>query len=66
MWPRISNYSKASVRLSLSSHGVLRQNGLMIARGGVFDENVSDKKITGLYDRRNDDISVGEVERIGI
>jgi hypothetical protein len=38
----------------------------MIARGGVFDENVSDKKITGLYDRRNDDISVGEVERIGI
>ena len=23
-------------------------------------------KTTGLYDRRNDDISVGEVERIGI
>jgi site-specific recombinase XerD len=26
----------------------------------------SNAKITGLYDRRNDDISVGEVERIGI
>jgi len=26
----------------------------------------SDAKITGLYDRRNGDISVGEVERIGI
>ena len=26
----------------------------------------SNAKTTGLYDRRNDDISVGEVERIGI
>jgi integrase/recombinase XerD len=26
----------------------------------------SNAKATGLYDRRNDDISVGEVERIGI
>jgi integrase/recombinase XerD len=26
----------------------------------------SNAKKTGLYDRRNDDISVGEVERIGI
>jgi integrase len=26
----------------------------------------SSAKATGLYDRRNDDISVGEVERIGI
>jgi integrase/recombinase XerD len=26
----------------------------------------SNAKTTGLYDRRNDDVSVGEVERIGI
>jgi integrase/recombinase XerD len=26
----------------------------------------SNAKTTGLYDRRNDDISVGEIERIGI
>jgi hypothetical protein len=26
----------------------------------------SNAKMTGLYGRRNDDISVGEVERIGI
>jgi hypothetical protein len=26
----------------------------------------SNAKTTGLYDRRNDDISVGEFERIGI
>jgi integrase/recombinase XerD len=26
----------------------------------------SNTKTTGLYDRRNDDVSVGEVERIGI
>ena len=26
----------------------------------------SDAKTTGSYDRRNDDLSVGEVERIGI
>ena len=26
----------------------------------------ADAKTTGLYDRRSDDISVGEVERIGI
>jgi hypothetical protein len=26
----------------------------------------SNAKTTGLYDRRNDDISVGEAERIGI
>jgi hypothetical protein len=26
----------------------------------------SNAKLTSLYDRRNDDISVGEVERIGI
>ena len=26
----------------------------------------SNAKTTGLYDRRNDDISVGEVEKIGI
>jgi integrase/recombinase XerD len=26
----------------------------------------SNAKTTGLYDRRNDDISIGEVERIGI
>jgi hypothetical protein len=27
---------------------------------------LSDAGTTGLYDRRNDEISVGEVERIGI
>jgi hypothetical protein len=26
----------------------------------------SDAKATGLYDKRNDDISVGEVERIAV
>jgi len=26
----------------------------------------SNAKTTGLYDRRNDDISIGEVERVGI
>jgi hypothetical protein len=26
----------------------------------------SNAKMTGLYDRRNDDVSVGEMERLGI
>jgi hypothetical protein len=32
--------------------------------GGRYDE-VADPETTGLYDRRNDDISVGQVERMG-
>jgi hypothetical protein len=31
-----------------------------------IDAGHSNAKTTGLYDRRNDDISVSEVERVGI
>jgi len=42
-----------------------------LTNGGRLEEaqrmaGHSNAKTTGLYDRRNDDVSVGEVERIGI
>jgi hypothetical protein len=47
----------------------LRRGRVSVLVGGAGKQRMAGQanaKTTGLYDRRNDDISVGEVERIGI
>jgi integrase len=65
----------------LTTHGLKLRSGCHTFRGtGITDYLTNGGRIevaqrmaahsnaetTGLYDRRNDDVSVGEVERIGI
>lgn len=64
--------SDASIETSIGCH-TFRATGITdyLTNGGRIEvaqrmAGHSNAKTTGLYDRRNDDISVGEVERIGI
>ena len=64
--------SGAGIKTAIGCHTV-RATGITdyLTNGGRIEvaqrmAGHSNAKTTGLYDRRNDDISVGEVERIGI
>jgi integrase len=64
--------SDAGIETPIGCH-TFRATGIMdyLTNGGRIEvaqkmAGHSNAKTTGLYDRRNDDISVGEVERIGI
>jgi site-specific recombinase XerD len=64
--------SDASIETSIGCH-TFRATGITdyLTNGGRIEvaqrmAGHSNAKTTGLYDRRNDDVSVGEVERIGI
>jgi integrase len=62
----------ASIETAISCH-TFRATGITdyLTNGGRIEvaqrmAGHSNAKTTGLYDRRNDEVSVGEVERIGI
>jgi integrase/recombinase XerD len=64
--------SEAGIEAAIGCH-TFRDTGITdyLTNGGRIEvaqrmAGHSNAKTTGLYDRRNDDISVGEVERIGI
>ena len=64
--------SDAGIETTIGCH-TFRATGITdyLTNGGRSDvarrmAGHSSAKATGLYDRRNDDVSVGEVERIGI
>jgi integrase/recombinase XerD len=64
--------SDAGIETAIGCH-TFRATGITdyLTNGGCIEvaqrmAGHSNVKTTGLYDRRNDDISVGEVERIGI
>ena len=64
--------SDAGIETAISCH-TFRATGITdyLTNGGRIEvaqrmAGHSNAKTTGLYDRRNDDISVGEAERIGI
>ena len=64
--------SDAGIETSIGCH-TFRATGITdyLTNGGRIEvaqrmAGHSNTKTTGFYDRRNDDVSVGEVERIGI
>ncbi len=72
-WEMIRRRAKeAEIHTEIGCH-TFRATGITdyLTNGGRIEvaqrmANHANSKTTGLYDRRNDDISVGEVERIGI
>jgi len=73
VWSMVRRHaSDAGIETAIECH-TFRATGITdyLTNGGRIEvaqrmAGHSNAKTTGLYDRRNDDISVGEVERIGI